>query len=302
MDEVTVEAETVVLRSGGRVLDTQRQDALARVYAVFAGADLSVTVTDVALRVFRFDDRLWVLPWTTAGVEAAIAAIWPEPRQRAEQHWEAVIDQLPRDWRRLLETRLRPTGGGLLVAPLSELPAWRIRHEGSNSHFVGEHAYPFLDALIGGWFHQDFDIAGDTLAVAIASFRRDTNSEDWAETRADIARLLRRYDDVALPHEFHPPFCPRYSSHDAAPQHASMAHADRRIAEAVKAVTHHDRDSVTLGDFPTIHQPRPAPIFLAPGRDRRYGIKCRVQKKRPEPAAAAGAFAFAQSRSGGGLT
>jgi hypothetical protein len=30
----------------------------------------------------------------------------------------------------------------------------------------------------------------------------------------------------------------------------------------VKAVTHHDRDSVRLGDFPTIHQPRPAPIFF----------------------------------------
>jgi hypothetical protein len=202
MDEVTVETETVALRSGGRVLDTQRQDALARVYAVFAGADLSVTVTDVALRVFRFDDRLWVLPWTTAGVEAAIAAIWPEPRQRAERHWEAVIDQLPRDWRRLLGDGVRPQGPALLVAPVSELPAWRIRHEGSNSHFVGEHAYPFLDALIGGWFHQDYDIAGDTLAAVIASFREDTNSEDWAETRADIARLLRCYDDVALPREF----------------------------------------------------------------------------------------------------
>jgi hypothetical protein len=199
MDEVTVETETVALRSGGRVLDTQRQDALARVYAVFAGADLSVTVTDVALRVFRFDDRLWVLPWTTAGVEAAIAAIWPEPRQRAERHWEAVIDQLPRDWRRLLGDGIRPQG--LLVALLSELPAWRIRHEGSNSHFVGEHAYPFLDALIAGWLHQDFDIAGDRLADAIASFRRDTNSEDRAETRADIARLLRRYDDPALRQE-----------------------------------------------------------------------------------------------------
>jgi len=73
MDEVTVEAETAALRSGGRVLDTQRQDALARVYAIFAGADLSVTVTDVALGVFRFDERLWVLPWTTANATPATA-------------------------------------------------------------------------------------------------------------------------------------------------------------------------------------------------------------------------------------
>ena len=200
-DEVTVDAGTVTLQSDGRVLDTQRRDALVRAYAVCAAADMSVTVTDVPLRVFRFDERLWVLPWTTTGVAAAIAAIWPEPRQRAERSWEAVIDELPRDWRKLLD-RPRAQGPALLVAPVSALPAWRIRHEGSNSHFVGEHAYPFLDVLIGGWFHQDFDIEGDTLAAIIASFRRDTNADDWAETRADIARLLRRYDDAALPQEF----------------------------------------------------------------------------------------------------
>ncbi len=202
MDEITVDDASVALRSGGRVLDTLRRDALARAYAVCAAADTSVTVTDEALRVFRFDDRLWVLPWTTAGVVPAIAAIWPDPRQRAERCWEAVIDALPRDWRKLLGDGVRPHGPAVLVAPLSALPAWRIRHEGSDSHFVGEHAYPFLDALIGGWFHQDVDIAGDTLAAVIASFRRVTNSDDWAETRADIARLLRSCDDAALPQEF----------------------------------------------------------------------------------------------------
>jgi hypothetical protein len=84
-DEVTVDADTVTLRSGGRVLDTQRRDARARADAVCAAADTSVTVTDVPLRVFCFDERLWVLPWTTAGVAAAIDAIWPEPRHRAEE-------------------------------------------------------------------------------------------------------------------------------------------------------------------------------------------------------------------------
>jgi hypothetical protein len=201
-DEVTVDADTVTLRSGGRVLDTQRRDALARVYAVCAAADTSVTVTDVPLRVFRFDDRLWVLPWTTAGVAAATAAIWPEPRQCAERCWEAVIDELPRDWRKLLGDGLRPQGSAVLVAPVAALPAWRIRREGADSHFVGEHAYPFLDALIAGWFHQKFDVAGDTLAAAIASFRKETNADDRAETRADIARLLRSHDDAALAQEF----------------------------------------------------------------------------------------------------
>jgi len=101
MDEITVEADTVALRSADRLLDTHRRDARARIYGVFAAADMSITATDAALRAFRFDDRLWVLPWTTAGVEAAIAAIWPEPRQRAARRWEAVIDQFPRDWRKL---------------------------------------------------------------------------------------------------------------------------------------------------------------------------------------------------------
>ncbi len=200
-DEVTVEAATLALRSDGRVLDTQARAALERAYAVCPAADMSVTVTDVPLRVFRFADRLWVLPWTTAGVAAAIAAIWPEPRERAERCWEAVIDELPRDWRRLLGER-RPQGPALLVAPVSALPAWRIRREGSDSHYVGEHDFPYLDALIGCWLHQDFDIEGDTLAAAIAAFRRDTNADDRAETRVDIAGLLRRYDDTALAEEF----------------------------------------------------------------------------------------------------
>jgi hypothetical protein len=202
MDEVTIDADAVTLRSGGRALDAQRRDALERAYAVCAAADTSVTVTDVPLRVFRFADRLWVLPWTTAGVAAALAAIWPEPRQRAERCWEAVIDELPRDWRKLLGDGVRPQGPALLVAPVSALPAWRIRREGVDSHFVGEHAYPYLDALVAGWLRQDVDIAGNTLAAAIASFRRETNADDWAETRADIAQLLRRYDDAALAQEF----------------------------------------------------------------------------------------------------
>jgi hypothetical protein len=201
-DEVTVDADTVTLRSSGRALDTQRRDALARTYAVCPATDTTVTVTDVPLRVFRFDDRLWVLPWTTAGVAAAIAAIWPEPRPRAERCWEAVIDELPRDWRKLLGDGLRPQGPAVLAVPVSALPAWRIRREGTDSHFVGEHAYPYLEALIAGWFHQDVDVAGDTLARVIASFRQETNADDWAETRADIARLLRRYDDAALAEEF----------------------------------------------------------------------------------------------------
>jgi hypothetical protein len=209
MDEVAIDGDAVTLAAEGRRRDTQRRDALERVYAVHAGSEVAEAAADVALRVFRFADALWVLPWTTAGVAAAIAAIWPDPRQRAEGCWEAVIDELPRDWRTSTRgDRARPQAAAVLVLPASALPTWRIRHEGANSHFVAEHAFPFLDALIGGWFHQDFDIEGDTLAAVIAAFRRVSNADDWAETRADIARLLRRYDDAALPREFVRLFAP----------------------------------------------------------------------------------------------
>src|SRR5215470_15937692 len=144
MDEVAVDGEVVRLASDGRLLDTQRRETLERVYAVHAASDISITATDVAQRVFRFADTFWVLPWTTAGVAAAIAAIWPESGLRAERCWEAVIDELPRDWRKSsLGGPAHPHAPTVLVLPLSALPPWRIRREGANSHFVGEHAFPF---------------------------------------------------------------------------------------------------------------------------------------------------------------
>jgi hypothetical protein len=41
-----------------------------------------------------------------------------------------------------------------------------------------------------------------SMPISPASFRKETNADDWAETRADIERLLRRYDETALPQEF----------------------------------------------------------------------------------------------------
>jgi hypothetical protein len=46
-----------------------------------------------------------------------------------------------------------------------------VRRKGSKASYVGEHDYPFLDALIGGRFLQDFDVAGDTLGEVIASYK-----------------------------------------------------------------------------------------------------------------------------------
>ncbi|HEX3435659.1 MAG TPA: contact-dependent growth inhibition system immunity protein [Pseudacidobacterium sp.] len=63
--------------------------------------------------------------------------------------------------------------------------------------------YPYLFNLIGGWFHQDFALEGDTtLEGIIAAFRKESPPEDWLGTRADIHRLLRFYNDEELPQKF----------------------------------------------------------------------------------------------------
>lgn len=35
--------------------------------------------------------------------------------------------------------------------------------------------YPHLDSLIGGWFHQDFDLEGDTLEEVVAAYKKVTS-------------------------------------------------------------------------------------------------------------------------------
>jgi hypothetical protein len=202
--EVTVDSESVTLRSRGLVLDTQRRDALERVYEVWAGCPVDIFAPDVEFHVFRFSDKLWVLSWETAGVWEAIRTIWPEQRQRDERYWIAAIGEMPRDWRKsYLWGLLRPHAPALLVLPPSALPHWVIKREACNfAGFVAEHDYPYLNNLIGGWFHQDFDITGDTLEAVIADFKKNTHSDSWAETRTDIARLLNLHDDAALSGEF----------------------------------------------------------------------------------------------------
>jgi hypothetical protein len=62
--------------------------------------------------------------------------------------------------------------------------------------------YPQLDSLIGGWFHQDFDIAGSTLDEIIASYKGVHSSEDWGNARADIQRFLQGRDDNQVKEDF----------------------------------------------------------------------------------------------------
>jgi hypothetical protein len=203
VDEVTVEGDTLRVLARGRLLDAQRRDALARVYFVAAGSDISAANLDAEFYVFRFREKLWVLPEETAGVSTAVDAVRPESIAPSEGCWDAFIDEIPRDWRKsFLAGLIRPHAPGLLVVPVGTLPHWRIRRRGSTGSYVGEHDYPFLDALIGGWFHQDFDIEGDTLEAVIAAYKKIDAPEDWADARADIKSLLGRYGDSDLSREF----------------------------------------------------------------------------------------------------
>jgi len=63
-------------------------------------------------------------------------------------------------------------------------------------------SFPYLDALIGGWFHQDFDLAGDTLEEVVAAYKKSNPPEDWLGTEADIKRFLRTRDEDQIEGDF----------------------------------------------------------------------------------------------------
>ncbi|PIM54299.1 hypothetical protein CS062_05170 [Roseateles chitinivorans] len=54
----------------------------------------------------------------------------------------------------------------------------------------GQQLFPDLAAFMGGWFHQDFDIHGDSLEAVVAAFR--------SESDADLVRPLVRDIDAFL--------------------------------------------------------------------------------------------------------
>lgn len=51
-------------------------------------------------------------------------------------------------------------------------------------------SYPALANLIGAWFHQDFDIEGETVAEVVAAFKSSEPAARQAEVRRDIERFL----------------------------------------------------------------------------------------------------------------
>jgi hypothetical protein len=55
--------------------------------------------------------------------------------------------------------------------------------------------FPTLAGLMGGWFHQDFDIEGGTLTEVMQAFCRVTPHAERARLKAEISRFLAEHTD-----------------------------------------------------------------------------------------------------------
>jgi hypothetical protein len=84
---------------------------------------------------------------------------------------------------------------------LSAFKAWlkAKRHEGEiprhPHHFL--YSYPYLDGLLGGYFHQDFDHDGKTqLNQIIPDYKSSAHPEEIMGTKADIKRFIRYFGET----------------------------------------------------------------------------------------------------------
>lgn len=55
--------------------------------------------------------------------------------------------------------------------------------------------YPKLTELIASWFHQDFDIEGETVAEVMAACRRVMPTADREATRTEISRFVSLHEE-----------------------------------------------------------------------------------------------------------
>lgn len=68
-------------------------------------------------------------------------------------------------------------------------------------------AYTALSQFLGGWFHQDFDIEGNTVPEVLDAFRAVTPPEEQAKLKSDIQRFLDEHPndlDSAFEETFEP--------------------------------------------------------------------------------------------------
>jgi hypothetical protein len=59
----------------------------------------------------------------------------------------------------------------------------------------GQQQFPELAAFMGGWFHQDFDIHGDSLEEVVAAFRSESDVALVQPLVDDIDAFLATGDD-----------------------------------------------------------------------------------------------------------
>jgi len=64
-----------------------------------------------------------------------------------------------------------------------------------------EKAYPHLAEVIGGWFHQDFDLEGETVAEIIAAFNKVSTAQQREAVIDEIHEFLQA-DDARVETDF----------------------------------------------------------------------------------------------------
>ena len=75
----------------------------------------------------------------------------------------------------------------------------------------GQQKYEYLDSLIGGWFHQDFDINGSTLEEIMASYRKKAKTQEQEGLVRDIHAYLSAHpEDGELEESFVQTFRPEF--------------------------------------------------------------------------------------------
>ena len=67
--------------------------------------------------------------------------------------------------------------------------------------------YPQLTELLSGWFHQDFDIEGETIGEIIDAFNSSCASKQRKRLKKEIIVFLEKKDNV-LDEEFNQIFNP----------------------------------------------------------------------------------------------
>jgi hypothetical protein len=68
-------------------------------------------------------------------------------------------------------------------------------------------SYPALSNFMGGWFHQDFDIEGNSVPEVLEAFRSVTPTNEERKLKSEIQRLLDEHSsdlDSAFEEAFNP--------------------------------------------------------------------------------------------------